>query len=112
MFVAHHGLPGPLEEAGGTPISHSFCAATVRTGQPVVAPDAATHPLLADNPAIEDYGARAYAGMPVYGRDAHQVGALCAIDDHPREWTPERLTSLERLAATISKLLTARSHGA
>lgn len=87
--------------AGGlreTPLSHSFCRHVVDSGAPLEVVDARLHPKVRDNPAIEDYGIVAYLGMPLTTKDGVRLGALCAIDHQPRQWTGRDHGVLEDLA--------------
>jgi diguanylate cyclase (GGDEF)-like protein len=56
------------------------------------------HPKVRDNPAIEDHGIVAYLGMPLTTSDGIRLGALCAIDHEPRQWTGRDHGVLEDLA--------------
>ena len=56
------------------------------------------HPKVRDNPAIEDFGIVAYLGMPLTTSDGERLGALCAIDHEPRQWTGRDQGVLEDLA--------------
>jgi diguanylate cyclase (GGDEF)-like protein len=89
---------GELRE---TPLSHSFCRHVVDTGAPLEVVDARAHPVVHDNPAIQDFGIIAYLGMPLVMRDGLQLGALCAIDHTPRQWTGRDHGVLEDLAAAM-----------
>ena len=77
-------LPEPYSRQ--TPLSHSFCKHVVQTGEPLIINDAREHPLVKDNPAIQDLGVVAYAGMPLKTPEGHVLGTLCFIDNKPREW--------------------------
>jgi GGDEF domain-containing protein len=81
-----------------TPLSHSFCRHVVDSGAPLEVVDARLHPRVRDNPAIEDFGIVAYLGMPLTTKDGTRLGALCAIDHEPREWTGRDHGVLEDLA--------------
>ncbi len=81
-----------------TPLSHSFCRHVVDSGAPLEVVDARLHPRVRDNPAIEDFGIVAYLGMPLTTRDGTRLGALCAIDHEPRQWTGRDHGVLEDLA--------------
>jgi diguanylate cyclase (GGDEF)-like protein len=89
---------GELRE---TPLSHSFCRHVVDTGAPMEVVDARAHPRVHDNPAIQDFGIIAYLGMPLVTRDGIRLGALCAIDHKPRQWTGRDHGVLEDLAAAM-----------
>jgi diguanylate cyclase (GGDEF)-like protein len=81
-----------------TPLSHSFCRHVVDSGAPLEVVDARLHPRVRDNPAIEDFGIVAYLGMPLTTKDGERLGALCAIDHEPRQWTGRDHGVLEDLA--------------
>ena len=79
-----------------TPLSHSYCQYVVYSGRPLVVRDARTHPLLADNPAIED-DAISYCGVPISDPDGHTLGTLCVLDKEPRDWTDDEIAALTDL---------------
>jgi diguanylate cyclase (GGDEF)-like protein len=81
-----------------TPLSHSFCRHVVESGAPLEVVDAREHPKVRDNPAIGDHGVVAYLGMPLTTSDGVRLGALCAIDHEPRQWTGRDHGVLEDLA--------------
>jgi GGDEF domain-containing protein len=85
-------------EVRSTPLSHSFCQHVVESGAPLEVVDAREHPKVRDNPAIEDFGIVAYLGMPLTTADGQRLGALCAIDHQPRQWTGRDHGVLEDLA--------------
>ena len=86
---------GELRE---TPLSHSFCRHVVESGAPLEVVDARAHPRVRDNPSIEDFGIVAYLGMPLTTSTGERLGALCAIDHEPRQWTGRDHGVLEDLA--------------
>ena len=85
-------------ELRSTPLSHSFCRHVVDSGAPLEVVDARIHPKVRDNPSIEDYGIVAYLGMPLVLSTGERLGALCAIDHEPRQWTGRDHGVLEDLA--------------
>jgi diguanylate cyclase (GGDEF)-like protein len=94
VFKSSVGL-GELRE---TPISHSFCRHVVDSGAPLEVVDARKHPKVRDNPSIEEFGIVAYLGVPLITSDGVRLGALCAIDHEPRQWTGRDHGVLEDLA--------------
>ena len=82
-----------------TPLSHSFCRYVVETGAPLEVVDARVHPKLRENPAIGAFGIVSYLGMPLTSSGGERLGALCAIDHEPRQWTGRDQGVLEDLAA-------------
>jgi diguanylate cyclase (GGDEF)-like protein len=86
---------GELRE---TPLSHSFCRNIIDTGSPLEVVDARIHPKLRHNPAVSELGVVAYIGVPLTTADGQRLGALCAIDHEPRQWTGRDHGVLEDLA--------------
>jgi GGDEF domain-containing protein len=81
-----------------TPLSHSFCKHVVEDGAPLEVVDARIHPKVRDNPSISEFGIVAYLGVPLTTADGERLGALCAIDHEPRQWTGRDHGVLEDLA--------------
>lgn len=94
VFKSSVGL-GHVRE---TPLSHSFCKHVVESGAPLEVVDARSHPKVRDNPAIEDFGVVSYLGMPLTTSSGERLGALCAVDHEPRQWTGRDHGVLEDLA--------------
>jgi diguanylate cyclase (GGDEF)-like protein len=105
VFKSSVGV-GELRE---TPLSHSFCRHVVEDGAPLEVVDAREHPRVHDNPAIQDFGIVAYLGMPLTTAEGVRLGALCAIDHEPRQWTGRDHGVLEDLAASVMAELELRS---
>ena len=84
-----------------TPLSHSFCQHAVAQREPLVVEDAREHPVLKTNPAIEEMGSIAYAGVPLIDADGHALGTLCVLDSRPRQWTQHQVELLGDLAASV-----------
>ena len=59
-------------------------------------------PALAANPAVEQFGVVAYAGVPLRAIGGEPVGTLCAIDFEPRTWGEDDLGVLADLAAGVT----------
>eukprot|EP00928_Gymnodinium_smaydae_P014289 TRINITY_DN15208_c0_g1_i1.p1 TRINITY_DN15208_c0_g1~~TRINITY_DN15208_c0_g1_i1.p1 ORF type:complete len:479 (+),score=46.76 TRINITY_DN15208_c0_g1_i1:43-1437(+) len=82
------------------PRSSSFCAHTLITDHsdrvfPFVVGDAREDPRFWNNPYVvgEPY-IRTYSGVPLVTSDGFRVGALCTINDKPRQRTPASLQLL------------------
>ena len=97
-FAAYHGLTGWMREARGTPAEWSFCANAVRSGEPFVVEDAATHPLVRENPLVTEDGIRCYAGIPLVTSRGHTLGTLCVIGTEARTFSEDDLEALRALA--------------
>lgn len=101
FFKSQHGLPEPHASLRETPLSHSFCQHVVTAAAPLVVSNARRHPQVCDNPAIPDLGVLAYLGVPLKTSDGVILGALCAIDVKPREWSPDDIGTLADLSRSV-----------
>jgi diguanylate cyclase (GGDEF)-like protein len=108
-FAGMHGVPQPVADERGTPLSHSFCQHVVANEAPLVISDARLDPVLCANLAIVDLDVIAYAGFPIVAPQGHVLGSLCAIDDTPRVWDPSHLDALSDIAVLIGNELERRS---
>jgi GGDEF domain-containing protein len=105
VFKSSVGV-GELRE---TPLSHSFCRHVVESGAPLEVVDARSHPKVRDNPSIDEYGIVAYLGVPLTTSDGVRLGALCAIDHEPRQWSGRDHGVLEDLAGAAMAEVELRS---
>lgn len=102
FFKSAVGLPEPLASDRQGPHSHSFCKYVVATDGPLVIEDARVHPLVCDNPAVQELGVIAYLGVPIHAPGGEAIATLCVVDSQPRHWTEEDVESMEDLAASIA----------
>lgn len=81
----------------------AFCSTTSPgTGRPWTIPDAFEDDRTRRNPLVtEGPQVRAYAGAPLTTRDGHYLGALCAFDKQPRDFTQQQLDNLADLAGLV-----------
>ena len=82
-FKAKIGL-----NATETPREVSFCAHAVCNREPLIVPDATRDARFSGNPLVT--GAphiRAYLGIPIYSKEGHAIGTLCAIDTEVHAFT-------------------------
>jgi len=108
VFKSAVGLCEPWATQREAPLSHSFCQHVVAADAPLVIEDARKHPLVHDNPAIREMGVIAYLGVPIHAPDRPAIGALCAIDDKPRNWTEKDIDLMRDLAAFVATEITSR----
>ena len=108
FFKSSVGLDEEWAARRGSPLTHSFCQHVVADDAPLVVSDARQDPRVRDNLAIRDLDVVAYAGAPLHGPDGHPIGALCAIDSQPREWSEDDLQLVRELAAATSDLVAMR----
>ncbi|ADV67622.1 GAF domain-containing protein [Deinococcus maricopensis] len=94
---------------GDTPREQAFCAWTIRQDAPLVVPDATQDPRFTSNPLVlGEPGIRLYAGVPLTTAGGHRIGALCIVDQAPRDVSEEALETLQDLAALTVDVLEAR----
>ncbi|HEX8391025.1 MAG TPA: GAF domain-containing protein [Longimicrobium sp.] len=110
VFAAQCGLGGWIAEANGTPVEWSFCANSVQSGQEFVVQDAATHPLVRDNPVVTMEGIRCYAGIPLVVSGGEVVGNLCVLGSEARTFSEADLQILRGLAARAVERIESREH--
>ncbi len=85
------------EAAGWHPLETCFCQDVVGTAMPVILADAWNEPAFAERGTK----VRAYAGVPIKTKEGHVLGALCAIDERPRDWTRRDIDVLTSLATAV-----------
>jgi len=89
-------------ETRRTPRSISFCAHTIRTDEAFIVTDALRDPRFCANPlVVGEPHIRSYAGVPLQTPDGYNVGALCAIDVVPREFSDAQLGILRSFASLV-----------
>lgn len=108
FFLSVQGLAEPWASLRETPLSHSFCRLVVERGAPLSVADARKDPQLRDHPAIEALGVVAYLAVPLPLPGGGVVGALCAIDTAPRDWSREDEQALADLASAVVAEMSAR----
>ena len=80
----------------------SFCSHTIRRREPMVVPDACEDPRFANNPLVTGPPHIAsYLGVPLETPDGYNLGALCAIDVKPREFSTEQIEVMKGFAALV-----------
>lgn len=102
FFKSSVGLRSDLAEARETPLSHSYCKHVVDTGQPLTLDDARENELTRESPAIQDYDAISYCGVPLKDEDGNILGSFCVLDSQPRGWTEEQVSVLKELAEMVT----------
>jgi GAF domain-containing protein len=99
-FVACGG-PEPWASMREMPITAGFCPFALGSDVAYSFSDAHADPALASNPAVEQLGVVAYAGVPLRTAGGEPVGTLCALDYEPRTWSEDDLALLTDLAAGV-----------
>jgi signal transduction histidine kinase len=87
-------------ELSETPRDIAFCAHAILTHDILVVPDAREDARFAESPLVNgEMGRfRFYAGVPLITPEGYALGTLCAVDNVPRELTPEQKNALQVLA--------------
>lgn len=87
----------------------SFCTHTIVQRTPMVVADATQDSRFCANPFVAgERGVRSYAGVPLKTADGYNVGALCAVDTKPRDYSEADMTILANLARIVVKELELR----
>lgn len=110
FFKSQQGVPEPIATERETPLSHSFCKHVVATNEPLIVNNARSHPVVCENPAIQDMGVEAYLGIPLSTPDGAPVGSFCVIDHEPRTWSARDIEILSELADIVMKEIALRHH--
>ena len=110
FFKSQQGLLEPASTERETPLSHSFCKHIIATNEPLIVNDARAHPIVCDNPAIQDLGVEAYLGIPLSTPDGSPIGSFCVIDHQPRTWSARDIEILSELADIVMKEIALRHH--
>ncbi|MGZ5253218.1 MAG: GAF domain-containing sensor histidine kinase [Flavitalea sp.] len=91
-----------------TPRNISFCGHTILENKAFIVKDVLKDERFKDNPAATDLNVRFYAGVPIVSESGFHLGAVCVIDDKPKEFTVEEVSVLTILSNQVSKLLELR----
>ncbi|EMI22504.1 multi-sensor hybrid histidine kinase [Rhodopirellula maiorica SM1] len=101
FFKSCVGLPEPWASRRESPLSYSFCRQAVLCDAPLIVRDAQTDERVKDNPAVVEFGVRAYAGNPIRTRSGEVLGSFCVFDSGPRDWSETELEILSELASSV-----------
>jgi diguanylate cyclase (GGDEF)-like protein len=89
-------------DASETPRDISFCTHTIRRRDTMNIPDALLDSRFADNPLVTgEPFIRSYLGVPLTTPDGYNVGALCAIDRRPRDFSEQQTQMLASFASLV-----------
>lgn len=96
-FKARRGV-----DASETERKVAVCDHTIRSVQPLMVPDLRADPRFCDIPAVSaDPPILAYLGIPLVTEDGFALGALCAMDHEPRDFSPEQVALLGEFAGLV-----------
>lgn len=106
--------------AGGRvlPLSESACHAVVEQGRAIVVDDARAPSVVSESfshrlgsptdallTALRGSGMRAYASIPLFGRESVPIGTLCILDGNERRLSGREFRLLEQLAVMVEEHL-------
>ncbi|BDZ41721.1 hypothetical protein GCM10025865_10200 [Paraoerskovia sediminicola] len=103
------GLPEQTQRSRQLPPGPAFSQFVVADDAPYVVADTRQDPRMGDLRMIDALGIGAYAGYPVRDLEGRAVGALCAVEDRPRDWSAADLAALEDVAEACSAELRLRA---
>lgn len=101
VFLSCPGLDEPWATRGQTPLSHAICIEAIAYREPLVLGDVRRNDQLCKNQAVTELDVVAYLGIPLITDRGHVLGALCAIDHEPRDWSPEQVELVQTLARAV-----------
>ena len=91
------------------PRQDTFCKHVIAEGKPVIVPDATQDPRFRQHPAVlNEPHVRFYASIPLKTGDGHSIGALCIIDNAPRDFNAAEVEVMEDLAQMVMGALDLR----
>lgn len=95
-----------ISEASQT---NSLCNSTIECTSTMIVKDLLSDSRFSKHPLLTSVSAvRFYAGQPLVTHDGHVIGALCVMDNKPRELTTQQILSLEQLSRQVMSLLELR----
>ena len=100
FYLSHCGLGEPLASERQL-TGQTFCHFTIEGEAPLVIPDTRAHPVYRNVPTVESLGVAAYLGAPLVLLSGEVIGAFCAIDVVPRQWTEVQIQSAVDLASLV-----------
>ena len=109
VFKSALGLPPPWKDSRQTPLTHSFCKLVKASNAPLIVDNAPNDARVCDNLAIRDLNVMAYLGMPIHDPNWAPMGALCAIEPHPRTWSEADIAAMRDLAACVTDQIQLRA---
>ncbi|MEA5593562.1 GAF domain-containing sensor histidine kinase [Rivularia sp. UHCC 0363] len=94
------GLMNQLAQTRQLSRQESFCSQVVESSQMLVINDTRKYdkPELVSSKLVQDYGIRAYLGVPLIDAEGHCLGALAVMDLIPRNFTTRDIEFLQIIA--------------
>ncbi|NJO74156.1 MAG: GAF domain-containing sensor histidine kinase [Leptolyngbyaceae cyanobacterium RM1_406_9] len=92
------GLMNSLASSRQLPREEAFCTHVVDSHQVLAIHDTLTHPAFANSLLVQQYGIRAYLGVPLLTSTGHCLGTLAMMELTPRDFTTKEIEFLELIA--------------
>ena len=100
FYLSNCGFGEPLA-SNRQLTGQTLCHFTIENEVPLVIPDTRAHPVYRNVPTVESLGVAAYLGAPLVLLSGEVIGAFCAIDMKPREWTALQVQDAVDLASLV-----------
>ena len=92
------GLMNKIAQERQLPRAESFCNIVVESHQALAINDTLLSPDYARKMLVQQYGIRAYLGVPLIDAQGNCLGAISIMEQSPRTFTPKEIQSLEIIA--------------
>jgi predicted PurR-regulated permease PerM len=102
-------LPGRKTESGDMlviPREEAVCNHLLADAETLIVTDTNRDPRFADNPTLQRWDARFYAGAPLRSADGFVFGALCLLDREPHTLDEREIELLNTMAADVVAIIT------
>lgn len=105
VILANSGVDLPPDLRLRMPLSYSICKHVSAMNFQLVIDDTNNHPLLRGNLAVDRLQVAAYLGNPIMLATNKAIGAICAIEQSKRLWTPENIEDIAAAGLVANRLL-------
>ena len=95
------GWPAKFASRRVLPVTFGAWGQSTPANEPLIVNKIADDQLLRKNPAVNELGAAAYAGVSLFTRKGVHLGTLCVLDTKPRAWTAKDGKLLALLAKQV-----------
>lgn len=95
------GLMNHLAATRQLPRNESFCASVVESRKVLAISNTSAEPAFAKSLLVQQYGIRAYLGVPLLTATGHCLGTLAVMERVPRTFTSKEIEFLELMARWI-----------
>jgi GAF domain-containing protein len=100
FYVSHCGFGEPLATKRQL-TGQTSCHFTIQGEHPLIIPDTRIDPRYANVPTVQSMGIAAYLGVPLVLLSGEVIGAFCAVDFAPHEWSESDVRAATDLASLV-----------